>query len=127
MYELNIVPGRLSLAQLRRAYAEPCRLNIDESAWAAVDESVACVNRIVDENRTVYGINTGFGLLASTRIAREDLEKLQRSIVLSHAAGVGEAVDDATVRLIMILKINSYITYLVFHFSERGIPWQATE
>lgn len=107
MYELNIVPGRLSLAQLRRAYAEPCRLNIDESAWAAVDESVACVNRIVDENRTVYGINTGFGLLASTRIAREDLEKLQRSIVLSHAAGVGEAVDDATVRLIMILKINS--------------------
>ena len=77
MYELNIVPGRLSLAQLRRAYAEPCRLNIDESAWAAVDESVACVNRIVDENRTVYGINTGFGLLASTRIAREDLEKLQ--------------------------------------------------
>ena len=68
---------------------------------------MACVNRIVEENRTVYGINTGFGLLASTRIAREDLEKLQRSIVLSHAAGVGEAVDDATVRLIMLLKINS--------------------
>lgn len=107
MYSLTITPGTLTLAQLRRAYLEPCCLNLADEAWAAVDESVACVNRIVDENRTVYGINTGFGLLASTRIVREDLQKLQRSIVLSHAAGVGEALDDATVRLIMLLKINS--------------------
>lgn len=62
---------------------------------------------IVAEGRTAYGINTGFGLLAQTRIAHEDLENLQRSLVLSHAAGVGAPIDDALVRLIMVLKINS--------------------
>ena len=50
---------------------------------------------------------TGFGLLANTRIAPEDLETLQRSIVLSHAAGIGEFMSDETVRLMMVLKINS--------------------
>jgi len=68
---------------------------------------VACVENILAEGRTAYGINTGFGLLASTRIAPADLEKLQRSLVLSHAAGVGEALDDDLVRLIMLLKVNS--------------------
>ncbi len=68
---------------------------------------MACVEKIVNEGRTAYGINTGFGLLASTKIAPEDLEKLQRSLVLSHAAGVGEALDDAMVRLIILLKANS--------------------
>ena len=107
MFATTIHPGHLPLAELRRAYHEPVRITLADQAYAAIDRSVACVNRIVEENRTVYGINTGFGLLASTRIACEDLEKLQRSIVLSHAAGVGEALDDATVRLIMLLKINS--------------------
>ncbi|EOY9179266.1 histidine ammonia-lyase, partial [Providencia stuartii] len=56
---------------------------------------------------TAYEINTGFGLLANTRIAAKDLQSLQRSIVMSHAAGVGEPLDDELVRLIMVLKINS--------------------
>jgi len=72
-----------------------------------MQKSVDCVNQIISEDQTAYGINTGFGLLASTRIAAKDLEKLQRSLVLSHAAGVGEALDDDLVRLIMVLKINS--------------------
>lgn len=62
---------------------------------------------MIAEGRTVYGINTGFGLLANTKIAPEDLEILQRSIVLSHAAGIGEFMSDETVRLMMVLKINS--------------------
>ncbi|MEQ4541189.1 MAG: histidine ammonia-lyase, partial [Billgrantia sp.] len=57
--------------------------------------------------RTVYGINTGFGLLAQTRIDHDNLEELQRSLVLSHATGVGEPMEDALVRLIMVLKVNS--------------------
>jgi histidine ammonia-lyase len=65
------------------------------------------VEQILAENRTAYGINTGFGLLASTRIASEDLENLQRSLVLSHAAGVGQPISDDLVRLIMVLKVNS--------------------
>ena len=69
--------------------------------------SAAVVTKVIEQNRVVYGINTGFGLLANTRIPVEQLDELQRSIVLSHAAGIGEYMDDATVRLMMVLKLNS--------------------
>ncbi|RCI76421.1 Holliday junction branch migration DNA helicase RuvB [Pseudomonas aeruginosa] len=104
---LHLKPGQLTLADLRQAYLAPVRLSLDPSADAPIAASVACVENIIAEGRTAYGINTGFGLLASTRISPADLEKLQRSIVLSHAAGVGEALDDAMVRLVMLLKVNS--------------------
>ncbi len=107
MTTLNLKPGHLTLADLRAAYQAPVHLTLDAGAHEAIDASVACVNQIIAEGRTAYGINTGFGLLASTRIANDDLEKLQRSLVLSHAAGIGEPLDDAMVRLIMLLKINS--------------------
>lgn len=100
-------PGQLSLAELRQAYFNPIQIQLDPQAIPAIEASVNCVNSIVAEGRTAYGINTGFGLLASTKIAAEDLEQLQRSLVLSHAAGVGEPLDDAMVRLIMLLKVNS--------------------
>ncbi|MBF3324959.1 aromatic amino acid lyase, partial [Pseudomonas aeruginosa] len=104
---LHLKPGQLTLADLRQTYLAPVRLSLDPSADAPIAASVACVENIIAEGRTAYGINTGFGLLASTRISPADLEKLQRSIVLSHAAGVGEALDDAMVRLVMLLKVNS--------------------
>ncbi|ONN71638.1 histidine ammonia-lyase [Pseudomonas oryzihabitans] len=107
MNTLILKPGTLDLAQLRQAHLQPLRMELDPAAYAAIDASVACVESILAEGRTAYGINTGFGLLASTRIAPADLEKLQRSLVLSHAAGVGEALDDDLVRLIMLLKVNS--------------------
>lgn len=107
MNTLILKPGTLDLAQLRQAYQQPLRVELDPAAHTAIDASVACVESILAEGRTAYGINTGFGLLASTRIAPADLEKLQRSLVLSHAAGVGEALDDDLVRLIMLLKVNS--------------------
>ena len=107
MLELNLIPGQLSLAQLREIYQQPVTLSLDASASAQIDASVACVEQILVENRTTYGINTGFGLLASTKIAHEDLENLQRSLVLSHAAGIGEPISDDLVRLIMVLKVNS--------------------
>ena len=107
MNALTLNPGTLDLAQLRQAYQQPLQVTLDPAAYTAIDASVACVESILAEGRTAYGINTGFGLLASTRIAPADLEKLQRSLVLSHAAGVGEALDDDLVRLIMLLKVNS--------------------
>ena len=105
--ELLIKAGQLSLADLRAVYLHPVKVRLDESAIPAIEASVQCVEQIIREGRTAYGINTGFGLLASTKIAQEDLENLQRSLVLSHAAGVGEALDDAMVRLIMLMKANS--------------------
>ena len=107
MNALTLTPGSLTLAQLRQIWQQPLQLTLDEAAHKAINDSVACVEAIVAEGRTAYGINTGFGLLAQTRIATHDLENLQRSLVLSHAAGVGEPLDDDMVRLMMVLKINS--------------------
>ncbi|WP_316390849.1 histidine ammonia-lyase [Citrobacter farmeri] len=107
MNTMTLTPGHLSFSQLREVWQRPVKLSLDASAIDGINASVACVNTIVAEGRTAYGINTGFGLLAQTRIADDDLQNLQRSLVLSHAAGVGEALDDALVRLIMVLKINS--------------------
>lgn len=107
MNALTLTPGSLTLTQLRQVWRNPLQLTLDEAAHGAINDSVACVEAIVAEGRTAYGINTGFGLLAQTRIATHDLENLQRSLVLSHAAGVGEPLDDDIVRLMMVLKINS--------------------
>ena len=107
MNALTLTPGSLTLKQLRNVWRQPVTLSLDESAHRAINDSVACVEAIVAEGRTAYGINTGFGLLAQTRIATHDLENLQRSLVLSHAAGVGQPLDDEIVRLMMVLKINS--------------------
>ncbi|WP_207062895.1 histidine ammonia-lyase [Motiliproteus sp. SC1-56] len=107
MNEMMIQPGLMTLADLRRVVKEPVTLALDPASHAAIDASAAAVTRVIEENRVVYGINTGFGLLANTRIAPEDLELLQRSIVLSHAAGIGDMMSPATVRLMMTLKINS--------------------
>ncbi|PHM46155.1 histidine ammonia-lyase [Xenorhabdus mauleonii] len=107
MKNITIRPGKMTLEELRHIYQHPVHIRLDEQCFPAIENSVACVNRIISENRTAYGINTGFGLLANTRIAEQDLEELQRSIVMSHAAGVGEPLADEIVRLIMVLKVNS--------------------
>jgi histidine ammonia-lyase len=107
MTHLDIQPGKMTLAQARQVFQTPVTVSLPSSADADIQKSVDCVNRVVADHRTVYGINTGFGLLAQTRIANEDLEALQRSLVLSHATGVGQAMDDSLVRLIMVLKVNS--------------------
>ncbi|GAA5647510.1 MULTISPECIES: histidine ammonia-lyase [Vibrio] len=107
MLNLTLKPGLISLKDLRKVSRSPVQLALDPSAIPAIEESTRVVDQVIAENRTVYGINTGFGLLANTRIAPEDLETLQRSIVLSHAAGIGELMSDETVRMMMVLKINS--------------------
>ncbi|SHO47038.1 histidine ammonia-lyase [Desulfopila aestuarii] len=107
MQILEIDPGRLTLSQLRTVAEEHVHLKLTADCRQAIDKSVATVQKLVDSGRVIYGINTGFGLLAHTLIPHDELEHLQRSIVLSHAAGVGSFMDEATVRLLMVLKINS--------------------
>ncbi|CAM3505494.1 Histidine ammonia-lyase [Vibrio aerogenes CECT 7868] len=104
---LTINPGRMTLKELRLVSRSDIKVKLAEDAHQAINASTQVVEKIIAEERTVYGINTGFGLLANTKIAPEDLETLQRSIVLSHAAGIGKFMQDDTVRLIMVLKINS--------------------
>lgn len=106
--ELNIIPGQLTLAQLRDVSRyDGITYSLDKSAFNEINKSAEAVQKIIEENCVVYGINTGFGLLANTRIQTNELQLLQRSIVLSHSAGFGEYMEDATVRLMMVLKINS--------------------
>ncbi len=107
MFELNLMPGELTLQDLRRINKEHTVITLDKSAKVKIDRANETILKIVQEDRTVYGVNTGFGLLANKKIKKEDLEDLQRRIVLSHSAGIGEYVSNDTVRLMMILKVNS--------------------
>ena len=70
-----------------------------------IDAARRVVASVVEHGETVYGVNTGFGLLASKRIPEQDLQELQRRLVLSHACGVGDLLPDDQVRLILLLKI----------------------
>ncbi|WCE29356.1 histidine ammonia-lyase [Vibrio sp. SCSIO 43137] len=107
MINLQLNPGQLSLSELRSISRAPVNLSLNPDAIADIEASTQVVEQVIAEERTVYGINTGFGLLANTKIAPDDLETLQKSIVLSHAAGIGKYMADETVRLMMVLKINS--------------------
>ncbi|WP_282114444.1 histidine ammonia-lyase [Pseudoalteromonas arctica] len=107
MFELTLTPGSLNLNTLRKINNSPVKLSLAKHAESQIAASAQTVQNVINEHRTVYGINTGFGLLANTKIADDELELLQRSIVLSHAAGIGEYMDDSTVRLMITLKVNS--------------------
>jgi histidine ammonia-lyase len=104
---LELNAGSLSLQALRRIYEQPVQLAVSAHDRGRMAESGALVERIVAQGDAAYGINTGFGLLAQTRIPADQLELLQRNLLLSHAAGVGDALPDAVVRLILALKINA--------------------
>ncbi len=102
-----LTPGTLTLQDLYRLWRVDQGLTLDPRCFAGIDGSAACVQRILDEGRVVYGINTGFGSLARTTIPSDQVGELQRRLVLSHSAGIGTRLDDRVVRLVMILKINA--------------------
>jgi histidine ammonia-lyase len=101
-----LTPGRATLSQWRAILGGGAAV-LDASSAGAIAAGADAVRRIVAAGQPVYGINTGFGRLASVRIDDADLRTLQRNIVLSHAAGVGEPVPAAVVRLMMALKLAS--------------------
>jgi histidine ammonia-lyase len=107
MTNSDVHAGDLTLSTLRRVYEQPAVFQLAANDRARIAAATALVDRIVATGDAAYGINTGFGLLAQTRIPTQQLELLQRNLLLSHAAGVGEALPDAIVRLILALKINA--------------------
>ena len=104
---LTIQPGQLTLADIRRIWAGSAALALTPSAYPVIAESAATIARIVARGDAAYGINTGFGKLAKTRIPDEQLELLQRNLILSHSVGTGDLLDDTVTRLIVALKIGS--------------------
>ena len=109
MKHFQLTPGCMNLAEIRAIFTAPknYQVSLNPDCFAAINAATQTVLDVIATKKTVYGINTGFGLLASTRIAEQDLQLLQRSLVLSHAAGLGQLLDDDVVALVMLLKINS--------------------
>jgi histidine ammonia-lyase len=103
---ITIKPGQMSLAEWRHIY-RGAAIMIDPAAQAPVDAAAQTVRDLIASGRAVYGLNTGFGKLAQARIADDELAVLQERLVLSHAAGIGEALPAHIVRLILALKIAS--------------------
>ena len=100
----KIDPAAITLDQLRRIWSG-ATARLDATAMQRVAETAAAVDRIVAGGETVYGVNTGFGLLASTRIPDERLAELQTNLILSHSAGLGEPLPRHVTRLMIILKL----------------------
>ena len=92
--------------------------NLDPNCRAGVDAAASVVAKAAAGEAPIYGINTGFGKLASVRIPPEDTAKLQRNLILSHCAGVGEPLPPAVVRLAMALKLIS------LGRGASGVRWQ---
>lgn len=105
--EFELKPGTLTLDDIQLLLDESTTLRLNKECYQQINAAENVIKDILAADQTVYGINTGFGLLANTRIEKSELATLQRSIVLSHAAGTGELLSDQIVRLILLLKINS--------------------
>lgn len=103
---ITLRPGRATLTDWR-AVMDGAAVRLDPESVSPVARSARAIEAIVARGVPVYGINTGFGKLASVHISSHDLTTLQRNIVLSHAAGVGEPMQSGTVRLLMALKLAS--------------------
>jgi len=102
-----LTPGRTGARALQALHGALTPFRIDDGARAAIDASAAVVARAAAADAPVYGVNTGFGKLASTRISEGDLATLQLNLIRSHSVGVGAPLEPAVVRLIVALKAAS--------------------
>ena len=106
-HTMTLHPGQLTLKDLRAVWSGHAPLTLASEAWDAIAASAALVDAIVARGDPAYGVNTGFGILAKAHIPRDQLEALQRNLILSHAVGTGPLLSDAIVRLILLTKIGS--------------------
>jgi histidine ammonia-lyase len=103
----TLTPGTCTLPTLERLWRDGAAVQLDPACRPAVEQAAAEVAAAVAGTQAVYGVNTGFGKLASVRIAATDTATLQRNLILSHCCGVGKAIDPDAARLMMALKLLS--------------------
>jgi len=115
---IEITPGDVPLAIWRMILREAPRVSIAAGARKGVDASARTVSDLIASGAAIYGVNTGFGKLASTRIESAELAQLQRNLILSHATGTGELLSDDVVRLILVMKAAALAQGL------SGVRWQ---
>ena len=119
--ELLLRPGKTTLTDLCQIYRSQLNLRIDEACKARVDAAAAIVASAAQGDVAVYGINTGFGKLASTRIPTAQTSQLQRNLILSHCCGVGDPLPACIVQLIIVLKMLS------LGRGASGVRWEVIE
>jgi histidine ammonia-lyase len=107
MTQLQIEPANAPLSLWRRIADGGGPVALAQGAWAGVERSRAAIEAALASGKAIYGVNTGFGKLAQTRIAASALKTLQRNLVLSHATGVGDPLPASVVRLVLALKVAS--------------------
>lgn len=107
MAALTIDPGKTRLSFWRRVAESREPLALADSAWPRIEAARAAVESALASGRAIYGVNTGFGKLAQTRIPANEIAHLQRNLVLSHSAGVGAPLAEPIIRLVLALKIAS--------------------
>jgi histidine ammonia-lyase len=105
--KITVAAGRFSLGMLRQIAFGGVTVALDSATQSVIRASRQAVQRAVDHGAPAYGINTGFGKLAKTHIAHDQLGRLQTNLARSHAVGTGPLLDDATVRLVLVLKAAS--------------------
>ena len=118
---VTLTPGAVDLLTLEALYRAGEPAVLDPAARPGIENSAAVIAEAASADAPAYGVNTGFGKLASTRIAPEDTATLQRNLIRSHCAGVGEPLDARVVRLIMILKLIS------LGRGASGVRWELIE
>jgi len=101
---VKLDPQKVSLGQLRDLW-RGAEARLDDASMRRVADAAASVDRIVASGETVYGVNTGFGLLANTRIPDDRLAELQTNLILSHSAGLGDPLPRHVTRLMIVLKL----------------------
>jgi len=111
-------PGKTGLATLEAIWREGLAATLDPAARPGVEAAERLVQQAAQGEAAVYGVNTGFGKLASVKIPSDQTEALQRNLILSHCCGVGEPLDVATTRLMMVLKLLS------LGRGASGVKWQ---
>jgi len=116
--KLLLKPGSMTLDELCHVYREDPEIQLDETCKTRVDAAALIVEKAAAGDKAVYGINTGFGKLASTRIPAAQTTQLQRNLILSHCCGVGEPLPVSIVRMVMVLKIIS------LGRGASGVRWQ---
>lgn len=121
MTTLTLTPGQTTLAQLSEIYWNSTSARLDEACKPAIDRAAQRIKQAADGDVAVYGVNTGFGKLASVKVAPDDTATLQRNLILSHCCGVGEPMPPKLVRLMMSLKLLS------FGRGASGVRWQLVE
>jgi histidine ammonia-lyase len=107
MIEIDIDDRPLTLGLLRDAWLNPVRVSVGDAARSRIAASNAKIADVLASGVEVYGVNTGFGLLANVHIGDDELEHLQENLIRSHSVGIGELLPDEQVRLVMLMKVKA--------------------